>query len=76
MNIPNPIANYGEHVLVLNYRCRPNVVWEEGIIQGLSFKNNSGDFWWSYDITLVRRNPKGNAIWLRCDTKGIKLYDK
>ena len=71
MKIPNPIANYGDVVMVVNYRSKYEP-WEEGVVKRLSYENSFGDFSWSYNVLLSRRSKAGNPIWLYVGNKRIK----
>lgn len=65
MKIPNPKANYGDTVLVLNYRCNPPK-WEQGELRTLAYKNGYGEFYWHYDVFINR----GKKFFLYvCDDK-------
>jgi len=76
MKIPNPVANYGELVLVNNYRARPkngSRVWEEGTVAGLRYETSyGGDFCWKYDIRLKRKTPSGRPLFLYVTDRGVK----
>lgn len=65
LQIPAPRANYGDAVIVKNYRRRPPV-WERGSVAGLAWKNAFGDFAWQYDV-VVERQVEGQ-------TRGLRLF--
>lgn len=59
IEIPRPVAAYGETVSVLNYRRKP-AAWEEGTIAGLGWRNDfGGAFSWSYRVRLGRLGKRG-----------------
>ena len=67
MNIPDPAANFGDTVVVHNYRSRKkdgSVIMEEGVVKSLRYENNFGFFTWKYDVLLNRRSRAGCPIWL------------
>ena len=53
MEIPDPKANQGDIVEVLNYRCRPPKP-DNGRVVAPSYKKRSGDFYWAYEIGVNR----------------------
>jgi hypothetical protein len=59
--IPAPIANFGDTVLVYNYRHDHG--WEEGIVSGLEYKNCfGGRFSWTYSVRTVRVSSSGRGV--------------
>lgn len=66
MEIPDPVANYGDTVYVHNYRSKPkdgSKVWEEGTITDLAYRNNGGRKWrWKYEVELTRRSRAGRIV--------------
>jgi hypothetical protein len=74
MEIQDPVANLGDTVMVHNYRCNRkdgSKVFEKGVVKRLAYINSFGDFYWSYDVMLIRRSNKNNAIWLSVGDDGI-----
>lgn len=62
MNIPDPRAQYGERVSVLNYRKR-DTTWELGEVCGLEYVNPfGGGFRWRYTVRLDRHADSGAVI--------------
>jgi hypothetical protein len=75
MNIPDPAVNYGDSVMVHNYRSKRKdglKLWEEGVVRGLSYRNDLGEFSWYYEVMLVRRSNKNKVMWLYVGDDEIK----
>ena len=79
MNIPDPIANFGDTVLVHNYRrkekagSRIRTRWmERGRVVGLRHENNFGFFSWKYDVLLDRKSRASHPIRLYVSDDGIE----
>lgn len=64
MKIESPVANYGDHVRVRNYRSSVSPI-ELGVIVGLTYSNDfGGGFSWSYRVRLDRTSRTGRLIHL------------
>lgn len=86
MNIPKPKANFGDVVLVHNYRRKTadgKKIFETGKITGLEYRHRfNGKFAWSYEVVLERKSAisttvfgrqiGGNTIRLYVGNDGIK----
>ena len=75
MEIPDPVANHGEAVMVHNYRSKPKdgtKLWERGTVKRLAYKNSFGGFDWHYGVLLDRRSASDNPIWLYVGDEGIR----
>ena len=75
MNIPYPIANRGDAVMVHNYRSRKkdgSRTMERGHVVGLMYSNKFGFFNWKYDVLLDRKSRAGHPIRLYVSDDGIE----
>lgn len=71
INIPAPIANFGDLVMVYNYRHDHG--WEEGKVADLVYKNSfGGKFSWSYSVRTTRIAKSGYGVTLYVGDENIK----
>ena len=70
IEIPAPVADLGEQVLVLNYRKRPPR-WEEGVVKALKYENRWGEFSWHYEVWVIRGRAR-KPLRLYVDNEGIQ----
>lgn len=70
ITIPAPIVNFGDRVMVYNYRHDSG--WEEGIVEHLRYENAWGKWSWSYDIKTVRLAKSGFGVRLYVGDDKVK----
>lgn len=67
MKIKDPMARYGDSVMVLNYRCKP-ARWDEGECASASYSDTHGVWSWQYSVRINR----GKIFFLYVGDNGIK----
>lgn len=69
--IPVPVAEFGERVLVYNYRKRSHQ-WETGVVTSLWYSRRYGAFSWRYEVATERKTKSGHHLRLVVPGEYIK----